>query len=105
MSDPLSELLAAATARGERVALATVLDGAHAGARLLVWSAGHTFGDLGWPRLNQRVALYAEQLLDRGATTPSLKKFDTPGAPRVEIRIEFPVGSRGDADAAGRALG
>ena len=85
----IADLVAASRARGERVALATVLDGPRAGARLLVWSAGHTFGDLGWPRLNQRVALYAEQLFDRGAAAPSRKRFDVPGAAKVEISIEF----------------
>jgi hypothetical protein len=85
----LDRLLAEARARGERVALATALDGAHAGACLLVWPAGHTFGDLGWPRLNQRVALYAEQLFERGVTASSKKRFDVPGAAKVEISIEL----------------
>jgi hypothetical protein len=76
------------------VAVATVLDGARAGSRLLVWSAGHTFGDLGWPRLNQRVALYAEQLFERGVAVPSRKRFDVPGAPRAEISIDFAGRSR-----------
>ena len=85
----LDELLAESRARRERVAVATVLDGARAGERLLVWSAGHTYGDLGWPRLNQRVALYAEQLFERGVTAPSKKRFDVPGAPKLEIAIEI----------------
>jgi hypothetical protein len=75
--------------RGERIALATALDGAHAGERLLVWSAGHTFGDLGWPRLNQRVALYAEQMFDRGAKGESKKRFEVPGTRKVEVRVEL----------------
>jgi hypothetical protein len=85
----LDRLLEQSRARGERVAVATALDGERRGARLLVWSAGHTYGDLGWPRLNQRVALYAEQLFERGASAPSRKRFDVPGAPRVEVAIEF----------------
>ena len=89
MSDATDRLLAASRARGERLALATVLDGERAGARLLVWTAGHTYGDLGWPRLNQRVALYAEQLFDRGTTATGSKKFDVPGAAKVEVRIEL----------------
>ncbi len=89
MSDRTDELLAESRARGERVALATALDGVRAGERLLVWSAGHTYGDLGWPRLNQRVALYAEQLFDRGAAATTAKKFDLPGAGKVEIRVEL----------------
>ncbi len=89
MSDPVSEQIAASRERGERVGVATVMDGAGAGTRLLVWSAGHTFGDLGWPRLNQRVALYAEQLFERGVSAPSTKKFDVPGAGKVSVRLEF----------------
>ena len=85
----LDELLSDSRERGERVALATVLDGEHAGARLLVWSAGHTYGDLGWPRLNQRVALYAEQLFERGVTKSSRKRFDVPGAAKIEVALEL----------------
>jgi hypothetical protein len=88
----LDQRLAESRRRRERVALATALDGEHAGARLLVWSAGHTFGDLGWPRLNQRVALYAEQLFERGVTGPAKKRFDVPGAAKVEITIEMMAG-------------
>lgn len=92
MSETVEQLLAASRARGERVAVATVTEGEHSGARLLVWSAGHTYGDLGWPRLNQRVALYAEQLFERGTMAPSAKKFDVPGQGKVEIRLEFAGG-------------
>lgn len=88
----IDQLLAESRARRERVALATALDGEHLGARLLVWSAGHTFGDLGWPRLNQRVALYAEQLFERGVTASSKKRFDVPGAAKIEISIEIVAG-------------
>lgn len=94
MTDVTDDLLGASRARGERVALATALDGPRAGARLLVWSAGHTYGDLGWPRLNQRVALYAEQLFERGAMSATEKRFELPGAGRVGIRVElFPGGA------------
>ena len=61
-NEPFDALVETSAAAGETVAVATVLTGQRTGARLAVWSAGHTFGDLGWPRLNQRVALYAEQL-------------------------------------------
>ncbi len=71
MDEAFERLLRDSAASGEPVVLATVLTGPGAGRRLLVWSAGHTFGDLGWPRLNQRVALYAEQLLERGAARRS----------------------------------
>ena len=89
MSDELERQMAASRERGERFALATVLEGAARGARLLVWSAGHTYGDLGWPRLNQRVALYAEQLFDRGAAGTTHKRFEVPGAGKLEVRIEL----------------
>jgi len=89
VSGEIERLVDESRARGERVAQATVLEGAHAGASLLVWSAGHTFGDLGWPRLNQRVALYAEQLFERGAAGASSKRFEVPGAGKVEVRLVF----------------
>jgi len=71
------------------VAEATIVAGANAGARMRIWPAGQIEGDLGWPRLNQRVALYAEQLFDRGAREPSVKRFATPDAGDVEVRIEL----------------
>ena len=85
----LDGLLAESLGRGERVARATVLTAHGAERALLIWPAGHTFGDLGWPRLNQRVALYAEQLFERGATAGSRKRFDVPGAPKIEVSIDF----------------
>ena len=45
----------------EMVALVTVVAGPGVGSQLLVWPGGQTLGDLGTPRLNQRVALFAEQ--------------------------------------------
>ena len=71
------------------VAEATVVDGARAGARLRIWPAGQIEGDLGWPRLNQRVALYAEQLFEKGTRAPSIKRFATPDAGDVRVRIDF----------------
>ena len=69
---------------------ATALDGPRAGSRLRVWPAGQCAGDLGWPRLNQRVALYAEQLLERRASPASASKpFDVPGVGKVEVRFEL----------------
>jgi hypothetical protein len=91
--DDVGERIERARQAGERCAVATVLDGEHAGARLVVWGAGHSFGDLGWPRLNQRVALYAEQLLERRAPEPTVKPFEVPGAGRVAVRVE-PLGGR-----------
>jgi hypothetical protein len=96
VSDPfaarvLAERLADCRARGERVAVAEIVAGPGTGRRLLVWPAGHTFGDLGWPRLNQRAALYAEQLFERGARAPAnaSKRFDVPGEGDVEVRFEL----------------
>lgn len=66
-ADALDEALARALASGERVVLATVRGGPWAGRRLLVWPGGEAMGDLGAPRLNQRVALHADGLLERGA--------------------------------------
>jgi hypothetical protein len=87
MSDDLEQAIADSLARRERVALATVAEGAGRGHRMLVWKAGHTRGDLGWPRLNQRVALYAEQLLEK-SPRPVEKAFDGQGG-RVLVRFEF----------------
>jgi hypothetical protein len=80
--------VARAADAGERFVVATALEGEHTGSRLVVWPAGHTFGDLGWPRLNQRVALYAEQLLERSVAVATVKPFDVPGRGKVAIRIE-----------------
>ena len=88
--------LAACRARGERVAVATLGSGPAAGARLLVWPTGESFGDLGWPRLNQRVALYAEQLLERGAAAPARKRFDLPDVGKVDVEIELVGGELAD---------
>jgi hypothetical protein len=89
VNDEVALRLARAGERGERVAVAEILGGAGTGRRLLVWSAGHTYGDLGWPRLNQRVALYAEQLFARGAAAPaeSVKRFEVPGEGQVDVRF------------------
>lgn len=89
MAEDFESLIRTSLNRGEPVAVATVLSGPTAGRRLLIWAAGHTFGDLGWPRLNQRVALYAEQLLERGARPGGAKKFELPGAGQVDVRLEF----------------
>lgn len=91
MSETIESWIERSRESGEPLLLATVLDGPTAGARMLVWSAGHTFGDLGWPRLNQRVALYAEQLFGRRATAAGEKAFELPGAGRVRIRTQWAV--------------
>ena len=71
---------------GERVALSTIVSGPDEGRRILVWRGGEALGDLGSPRLNQRVALYAEGLVARGGT--ERKRFEIPGG---EIEIETTV--------------
>ncbi len=93
MNDDIESRLAEGLGRGETLALATVVTGSFAGRRMLVWSAGHTYGDLGWPRLNQRVSLYAEQLFERGTRGESVKRFAIPGAADVEVRLEFRTGA------------
>ncbi|MEO7794293.1 MAG: XdhC family protein [Thermoanaerobaculia bacterium] len=89
MTHDLRAMLAESLARGERVARATVVTPRDGERELLIWPAGHTFGDLGWPRLNQRVALYAEQLFEKGPREMS-KAFDLPDGTRVDVRFEFP---------------
>jgi hypothetical protein len=89
MSPEVDGMLAASLGRGERVARATVLGSGDESQALLVWPAGHTYGDLGWPRLNQRVALYAEQLFEKGPRDMT-KSFDLPDGTQVEVRFEFP---------------
>ena len=89
MNRGVDELLVESLARGERVARATVATARDGARQLLIWPAGHTFGDLGWPRLNQRVALYAEQLFEKGPREMT-KAFDLPDGTRVEVRFEFP---------------
>lgn len=56
------------------IAVATVVAGPGIGSQLLVWPGGQTFGDLGSPRLNQRAALHAEQLIP--AQRAARKVFD-----------------------------
>lgn len=86
MVDAVDKALEAALRAGESVALARVVCGAGAGSRLLVWRRGEALGDLGSPRLNQRVALYAEGLLARGGS--ERKHFDVPGG---DVEIETTV--------------
>lgn len=86
-SPALERAIAESHAAGEGVVLATALSGPFAGQRLLIWSAGQVLGDLGWPRLNQRVALFGEQVF-AGAPPLVTKKFDSPeGA--IEVRVEL----------------
>lgn len=81
----IDQELERARAAGERVALARVVDGPWAGRRLLVWAGGQALGDLGAPRLNQRVSLHAETMLARGERT-TRKPFELRGS-RVEVEV------------------
>lgn len=73
--------------RGVAVAFGAVVAGPGVGRQMLVWKAGQTRGNLGWPRLNQRAALYAEQLLERGPQA-ARKVFDQQGE-RIEVAFEL----------------
>jgi len=77
---------------GERaVATATLVSGEGRAARLTIWPAGQFQGDLGDPRLNQRAALYAEAILEKGlakAPRTQRKAFDVAGG-RAEVEFEF----------------
>jgi len=89
MSDAADAMLDASLEKGDRVARAVVEVRPGQERVLLIWPAGHTYGDLGWPRLNQRVALYAEQLFEKGPRAMT-KAFDLPDGTRVDVRFEFP---------------
>jgi xanthine/CO dehydrogenase XdhC/CoxF family maturation factor len=94
LGETIDRALERARAAGERIALARVLDGPWAGRRLLVWPGGQAMGDLGAPRLNQRVALHAEAMLERGERT-TRKPFELRGS-RVEVEVRT-FGERRDA--------
>jgi len=74
----LFERLAAALRDDEPVALASRLDGAHAGAKLLIDARGMA-GDLGSPGLNHAVAAEARALLEVGRT--DTRTFGADGEP------------------------
>jgi xanthine dehydrogenase accessory factor len=79
------ERLSAALRSDTPVALVTRLDGAHAGAKLLVL-ADETFGDLGTPGLNFAAAGEARALLAVGEN--ALRSFGEDGEPvGVEVRL------------------
>jgi xanthine dehydrogenase accessory factor len=88
----LFERFATALREQEAVALATRLDGTHAGAKLLVSEAAAQ-GDLGSPGLNLAVTQECRALLQTGGTT--LRSFGEDGEPvgdEVEVFIESFVG-------------
>ena len=70
---------------GRLVVLATVIDGPGVGRQLLIWPGGQTLGDLGAPRLNQRAALYGEQI---ASTFESGRKSFSLDADSLEVFFE-----------------
>lgn len=86
MTDEIDRELERCREAGEAVAVAEIVAGSPIGARLLVWRSGEALGDLGSPRINQRVALYAEGLLERGGS--ERKSFDVPEG---ELEVETTV--------------
>lgn len=86
MSEAIDRELERSRLAGEAVALAVITGGPGQGARFLVWRGGQALGDLGSPRLNQRVALYAEGLVERGGS--ERKRFDLPDG---EVEIETTI--------------
>jgi len=92
MSEAIDRELERCRQAEEAVALAVIVKGEGEGSRMLVWGGGEALGDLGSPRLNQRVALYAEGLLVRGGA--ERKSFDVPGG---ELEIETTVHGRAEA--------
>lgn len=88
MTDPVRARFEQAVLRGDRAALVTVVAGPGTGQQLLVWASGDSYGDLGHPRLNQRVALFVEQMLERAPGAASFRKaFELPSGEAVEVEV------------------
>ena len=71
--------------RLELVVLGTVVAGPEVGRQMLVWPRGETFGDLGSPRLNQRAALFAEQIIPARRSSRKIFRSD---ADEVDVFFE-----------------
>ena len=84
----LAEQLETSLAKGRSVARATILDGPGAGRQMLIWPAGEIFGALGSPRLNQRIALFAEAQFSKNWQGTMQKRFDHEGR---RLKVEFTV--------------
>ncbi|MGH9379460.1 MAG: hypothetical protein ACRD2Z_02425 [Thermoanaerobaculia bacterium] len=80
--------LAASLAAGQPVARARLATGPGAGKEMLIWPAGEVFGDLGSPRLNQRIALYVEAQFTKGWRSTATKQFQHGGE---TYEVEFTV--------------
>jgi xanthine dehydrogenase accessory factor len=63
MREALYRQVGACLETRQLAALATVVEGPGIGNQLLIWPGGQTLGDLGAPRLNQRAAIYGEQVI------------------------------------------
>lgn len=84
----LEAALASSLAAGRPVARAIILRGPGTGRTLLIWPAGEIMGSLGSPRLNQRIALYAEAQFTKNWNGTLRKKFDQEGE---ILEVEFVV--------------
>lgn len=80
--------LAASLAAGHPVARATLKSGPNAGRTVLIWPAGEMLGSLGSPRLNQRIALFAEAQFTKNWSGTLSKKF---GQEEEALEVEFVV--------------
>lgn len=98
MSD-LAEQLDRSLAEGRSVARATIVNGPGAGRQMLIWPAGEIFGALGSPRLNQRVALFAEAQFSKNWQGTMQKRFDHAGQ---TLKVEFTVFQPQSRDEIGR---
>jgi hypothetical protein len=97
MPDPIDLELDRCRREGEAVALARIVHGSPPGARLLVWPGGQAMGDLGSPRLNQRVALYVEAFFEHRDS--GRKRFELPdGDVEIETTIFRPEGEAGSGE-------
>lgn len=87
----LERQLAASLEAGQPVARARLVSGPGAGREMLIWPAGEVFGDLGSPRLNQRIALYVEAQFTKGWRSTASKQFKHGGeAYEVEFTVHRP---------------
>lgn len=84
--DPLFDAVVEVLGSRRLAVRVTRLDDGGRGRELLVWPSGETLGDLGAPRLNQRVALFVQQTL--GHSGAQRKRFPTAGGGSAEVLLE-----------------